>query len=61
MVMETLESRFQKRIHIYLYALVFLMVLLGLSVILEGFSNNEKAEDRSYSGWVTNIDPVLNM
>lgn len=33
---ETLENRLQKRIHVSLYALLFLTVLLGLSVILEG-------------------------
>lgn len=58
--METLETRFQKRRHIYLYALVFLIVLLGLSVILEGIANNEKTEVRSYSSWVTsNINSVF--
>lgn len=34
--METLENRLQKRIHISLYALLFLITLLGLSVLLEG-------------------------
>lgn len=34
--METLESRLQKRIHVSLYALLFLTILLGLSVLLEG-------------------------
>jgi hypothetical protein len=34
--METLENRLQKRIHISLYALLFLTTLLGLSVLLEG-------------------------
>jgi hypothetical protein len=34
--METLENRLQKRIHVSLYALVFLTLLLGLSVLLEG-------------------------
>ena len=32
---ETLENRLQKRINISLYALLFLTVLLGLSVLLE--------------------------
>jgi hypothetical protein len=36
MPMETLENRLQKRIHISLYALLFLTTLLGLSVLLEG-------------------------
>lgn len=34
--METLENRLQKRIHVSLYALLFLITLLGLSVLLEG-------------------------
>jgi hypothetical protein len=33
--METLEARLQKRKHLSLYALFFLAVLLGLSVLLE--------------------------
>ncbi len=38
--MDTLENRLQKRIHVSLYALVFLTVLLGISVILEGCSDS---------------------
>ena len=34
--METLRERLQKRIHVSLYALLFLITLLGLSVVLEG-------------------------
>jgi hypothetical protein len=34
--MNTLESRLQKRIYVWLYALLFLAALLGLSVLLEG-------------------------
>lgn len=34
--MDTLENRIQKRVHVSLYALLFLTVLLGLSVLLEG-------------------------
>lgn len=34
--MDTLEQRLQKRIHVCLYALIFLTTLLGLSVLLEG-------------------------
>jgi hypothetical protein len=37
--METLEQRLQKRIHVSLYALLFLTTLLGLSVLLEGCSD----------------------
>lgn len=35
-MMDTLENRLQKRIHVSLYALLFLTVLLGISVLLEG-------------------------
>ncbi|MEJ7645366.1 MAG: hypothetical protein WKF87_12290 [Chryseolinea sp.] len=34
--MDTLENRLQKRMHVSLYALLFLTVLLGISVLLEG-------------------------
>jgi hypothetical protein len=34
--MDTLENRLQKRIHVSLYALLFLTGLLGISVLLEG-------------------------
>jgi hypothetical protein len=34
--METLDVRLQKRMHVSLYALLFLTVLLGISVLLEG-------------------------
>lgn len=35
---ETLETKLQRRFYMCLYALVFLGVILGLSVILEKFS-----------------------
>jgi hypothetical protein len=38
--METLRERLQKRIHVSLYALLFLVTLLGLSVVLEGCTDN---------------------
>jgi hypothetical protein len=38
--METVENRLQKRIHISLYALLFLTTLLGLSVLLEGCTDS---------------------
>ena len=38
--METLENRLQKRMHVSLYALLFLTVLLGLSILLEGCSDS---------------------
>lgn len=38
--MNLLENRIQKRLHVSLYALLFLTALLGLSVILEGCSDS---------------------
>jgi len=38
--MDTLDNRLQKRIHVSLYALLFLTVLLGISVLLEGCTNS---------------------
>lgn len=38
--MDTLDNRLQKRIHVSLYALLFLIVLLGISVLLEGCTNS---------------------
>lgn len=37
--MEKLEVRLQKRMHVSLYALLFLTVLLGISILLEGCSD----------------------
>lgn len=37
--METLDVRLQKRMHVSLYALLFLTVLLGISILLEGCSD----------------------
>jgi hypothetical protein len=37
--METLDIRLQKRMHVSLYALLFLTVLLGISILLEGCSD----------------------
>jgi len=38
--MDTLDKRLQKRIHVSLYALLFLTGLLGLSVLLEGCTDS---------------------
>lgn len=38
--MDTLDNRLQKRIHVSLYALLFLTVLLGISVLLEGCTDS---------------------
>jgi hypothetical protein len=38
--METLDVRLQKRMHVSLYALLFLTVLLGISILLEGCSDS---------------------
>jgi hypothetical protein len=43
--METLDDRLQKRIHVSLYALVFLTVILGLSVLLEGCTDTCEVEN----------------
>ena len=37
--METLENKLQKRIYVFLYALLFVGLLLGISVLLEGCSD----------------------
>lgn len=44
--METLENRLQKRIHVSLYALLFLTTLLGLSVLLEGCSDKSDVANK---------------
>jgi len=47
--METLENRLQKRIHVSLYALLFLTTLLALSVLLEGCTDKcEVTEEYVY-------------
>lgn len=47
--MDTLESRLQKRMHVSLYALLFLTALLGLSVLLEGCTDRcETTEHFTY-------------
>lgn len=43
--MDTLENRLQKRMHVSLFALLFLTILLGISVLLEGCT--DKCEMRS--------------
>mgnify|MGYP003575472919 FL=1 len=47
--METLENRLQKKFHVFLYALVFLTVLLGLSVLLEGCMGKEEQNSASHT------------
>jgi hypothetical protein len=46
--METLESRLQRRMHVSLYALLFLIFLLAVSVLLEGCSD-QCEEKRTYT------------
>lgn len=47
--MDTLDNRLQKRIHVSLYALLFLTVLLGISVLLEGCTDScETRQDYVY-------------
>lgn len=49
--METLDNRLQKRIHVSLYALLFLTGLLGLSVLLEGCAEKHDVTHKyTYSG-----------
>jgi hypothetical protein len=38
----TLERRLQKRIHVSLYALLFLTALLGISIVMEGCSDSSQ-------------------
>lgn len=58
MFMDTLETRLQKRIHVCLYALLFLTSLLGLSVLLEGCSDEtDLTAEYSYTQCV-NDKPV---
>lgn len=49
--MDTFETRMQKKIHVFLYALLFLGTLLGLSVLLESCSevvqSKEYAQDQA--------------
>jgi hypothetical protein len=47
--MEKLEVRLQRRMHVSLYALLFLTILLGISILLEGCSQSaEKRADIFY-------------
>jgi hypothetical protein len=50
--MDTLETRLEKRLHVSLYALLFLTILLGLSVLLEGCTDNDETETK-YSYYKT--------
>lgn len=43
--MDTFETRMQKKIHVFLYALLFLGTLLGLSVLLESCSKVVKSNE----------------
>jgi hypothetical protein len=45
--MEALETRLRKRIYVSLYALLFLTILLGVSVLLEGCSAKKNEEGHS--------------
>jgi len=58
--MDTLENRLQKRIYVSLYALLFLTVLLGISVLLEGCTDTcEITNEYSYYEPVyTTIDAI---
>jgi hypothetical protein len=59
--METLEVRLQRRIHASLYALLFLTVLLGISVVLEGCAEEKESgktpfHDYNTVGFYSGID-----
>jgi len=58
--METLENRLQKRIHLSLYALLFLITLLGLSVLLEGCTDKCEVtnEYTYYEPVYTTVDAI---
>jgi hypothetical protein len=58
--MDTLENRLQRRIHVSLYALLFLTVLLGISVLLEGCSDKCQltSEYAYYEPVYTTIDEL---
>lgn len=58
--METLENRLQKRIHLSLYAILFLTALLGLSVLLEGCSDSceTKREYIYYEPVYSTVDEI---
>jgi len=58
--MDTLDNRLQKRIHVSLYALLFLTVLLGVSVLLEGCTDSceVKSEYVYYEPLYTTMDEV---
>lgn len=63
--MENLEIRLQRRIYASLYALLFLTILLGISVVLEGCSVEKNRSEKSlfhhYNtvGFYSVIDPAI--
>ena len=58
--MDTLDNRLQKRIYVSLYAIVFLTVLLGLSVLLEGCTDRCEYinEYRYYEPVYTSLEEI---
>ena len=59
--MDTLEMRLQRRINASLYALLFLTVLLGISVLLEGCSKEGKQSKKIIDqGYRAFLDSNLN-
>jgi hypothetical protein len=58
--METLENKFQKRLQVSLYPLLFLITLLGLSVLLEGCTDSCEVTNQYvyYEPVYTTIDEV---
>lgn len=55
--MDTLENRLQRRTHASLFALIFLTVLLGLSVLLEG-CDDQFGEGNKYGYYKPNYASV---
>lgn len=58
--MDTLDNRLQKRIHVSLYALLFLTILLGISVLLEGCTDSCEVTNSYvyYTPVYTTIDEI---
>lgn len=63
--MDNLEIRLQRRIYASLYALLFLTILLGISVVLEGCSIEKRRSEKSLFhdfstvGFYSVIDPAI--
>ncbi|RAV99566.1 hypothetical protein DQQ10_18370 [Pseudochryseolinea flava] len=54
--METIDVRLQRRIHASLFALLFLTVLLGVSVLLEGCTKNVQTKKGIVPAYQASLD-----